>query len=141
MYEQIVKSIEEENKKGRPIIIFFKNKLETYNFFDCPQFKLFRPQSAVITYEVAPVDRDVRIETSTLEGRITLLTDDFSRGTDFKLKVKDSKTHPGLHVISSFLPKSFCDYVQLAGRTGRQGKNGSVLILIPDDTNFKPEDA
>lgn len=33
-------------------------------------------------------DRDFRIDSATLEGRITLMTVDFSRGTDFKLKVK-----------------------------------------------------
>lgn len=65
-----------------------------------------------------------------MEGRITLLTDDFSRGTDFKLKAKNAEKHPGLHVISSYLPKSFCDYIQLAGRAGRQGRNGSVKIFM-----------
>lgn len=62
-----------------------------------------------------------------------MLTADYSRGTDFKLNVKDSSTHPGLHVISSFLPHSNCDYIQLAGRTGRQGKNGSVLIFMTEE--------
>lgn len=69
-----------------------------------------------------------------------MLTDDFSRGTDFKLKVKNSASHPGLHVISSFLPKSFCDYIQLAGRTGRQGKNGSVMIFMVEDKQIAPEE-
>jgi superfamily II DNA/RNA helicase len=26
------------------------------------------------------------------------------------------------------MPESLCDYIQLIGRTGRQGKNGSVVI-------------
>lgn len=89
---------------------------------------------------MSPEDRDFRIQTSTLEGRITLLTDDFSRGTDFKLITKNSDKHQGLHVISAFLPKSFCDYIQLAGRTGRQGKQGSVRIFISDDGNVAPEE-
>jgi len=41
---------------------------------------------------------------STTEGKITLLTVDFGRGTDFKLKVKNIDQHPGLHVICAFLP-------------------------------------
>ncbi len=61
------------------------------------------------------------------------MTFDFSRGTDFKLKVKDPKNHPGLHVISAFLPTSFSDYIQLVGRTGRQGKNGSATIYMVED--------
>lgn len=70
---------------------------------------------------------------STAENKITLLTVDFSRGTDFKMRVKNIDDHPGLHVICAFLPVSFSDYLQMIGRTGRQGKNGSVKIFILQD--------
>ena len=56
------------------------------------------------------------------------MTSDFSRGTDFKLNVKNLNEYEGLHVIQAFMPESSCDYIQLIGRTGRQGKNGSVMI-------------
>jgi len=36
----------------------------------------------------------------------------------------------GLHVIQTFLPETFCDYVQVIGRTARQGGKGSVTIFI-----------
>ncbi len=77
-------------------------------------------------------DRTFRINTSTAEYKITLLTIDFSRGTDFKLNVKDIDNYPGLHVICAYLPHSFSDYIHLVGRTGRQGKNGTVKIFIND---------
>ena len=80
-------------------------------------------------------DRTFRINTSTAYDKITLLTIDFSRGTDFKLNVKDIDNHPGLHVICAYLPHSYSDYIQLAGRTGRQGKNGTVKIFINDSTS------
>lgn len=60
------------------------------------------------------------------------MTSDFSRGTDFKLNVKNINEHEGLHVIQAFMPESLCDYIQLIGRTGRQGKNGSVVIFAVD---------
>ncbi len=85
-------------------------------------------------------DRTFRINTSTADDKITLLTIDFSRGTDFKLNVKDIDNHPGLHVICACLPQSYSDYLQLAGRTGRQGKNGTVKIFINDFTSNVIED-
>ena len=85
-------------------------------------------------------DRTFRIDTSTSDGKITLLTIDFSRGTDFKLNAKDIDNHPGLHVICACLPQSYSDYLQLAGRTGRQGKNGTVKIFINDFTSNVIED-
>jgi superfamily II DNA/RNA helicase len=88
----------------------------------------------MITHDVDPNDRDFRIQFSTDDNRITLVTQDFSRGTDFKLKVKDPKNHPGLHIICAYFPTSLSDYIQLTGRTGRQGKNGSVFILMESET-------
>jgi preprotein translocase subunit SecA len=88
----------------------------------------------VITYELNPVDRNFRISNSTNPGKITILTFDFGRGTDFKLKGKDDPSNPGVHVICSFLPTSYSDYIQLTGRTARQGKNGSVMIFVPEDS-------
>lgn len=67
-----------------------------------------------------------------------MLTSDFSRGTDFKMRVKRNTDHPGLHIISSFLPDSYSDYIQLIGRTGRQGNNGSVQIFDTLDQNSGP---
>lgn len=52
------------------------------------------------------------------------------------MKVKNIDDHPGLHVICSFLPTSFSDYLQLIGRTGRQGKNGSAKIFILQDSEL-----
>lgn len=60
------------------------------------------------------------------------MTIDFGRGTDFKIFSQD-KNHSGLHVISSYLPDSYCDYIQLTGRVGRQGKNGTALIILVED--------
>jgi len=46
------------------------------------------------------------------------------------MRVKNIDEHPGLHVICAFLPTSFSDYLQLIGRTGRQGKNGTANVFI-----------
>jgi len=43
--------------------------------------------------------------------------------------MKENKDHEGLHVIQTFMPISESDYIQLIGRTARQGKNGSATIF------------
>jgi hypothetical protein len=70
-------------------LVFFKTKAEVYNFADSKEFIKHKGRACIVTYEVDPNDRDFRIKTSTDECKITLLTDDFSRGTDFKMKVKN----------------------------------------------------
>jgi heme oxygenase len=42
----------------------------------------------------------------------------------------DANKHPGVHLISAYLPSSFSDYIQLIGRVGREGKNGTALIFL-----------
>lgn len=90
--------------------------------------------ATIVTHEVKTADRTFRIGDSTSDAKITLLTVDFSRGTDFKLNVKNAEQHPGLHVICAFIPNSFSDYLQVVGRTGRQGKNGTVNLYFVDST-------
>lgn len=61
------------------------------------------------------------------------MTKDFGRGTDFKMSLS-KKDHPGLHVICPYMPSSYCDYIQLTGRVGRQGKNGTALLFKVEDS-------
>jgi len=56
------------------------------------------------------------------------------------MKVKDAKDHPGLHVICTFLPASYSDYLQIVGRTGRQGKNGTARVFILQDSSLPNKD-
>lgn len=52
------------------------------------------------------------------------------------MKAKNKDEHPGLHVIGAYLPETYSDYIQLIGRTGRQGRKGSALIFITEDDNI-----
>jgi superfamily II DNA/RNA helicase len=51
------------------------------------------------------------------------------------MKAKNKDEHPGLHVIGAYLPEAFSDYIQLIGRTGRQGRKGTALLLIAEYEN------
>jgi preprotein translocase subunit SecA len=63
-------------------------------------------------------------------GRVTLLTAHFSRGTDFILEDKRLIDAGGFHVIQTYVSKDESDYVQVCGRTARQGKKGSYQMVI-----------
>jgi preprotein translocase subunit SecA len=67
------------------------------------------------------------------KGTVTLLTDQFSRGTDFLLEDKSLIEAGGFHVIQTYVSKDESDYVQVCGRTARQGKKGSYQMVINQD--------
>jgi hypothetical protein len=51
------------------------------------------------------------------------------------MKAKNKDEHPGLHVIGAYLPEAYSDYIQLIGRTGRQGRKGTALVLTVESEN------
>jgi preprotein translocase subunit SecA len=54
----------------------------------------------------------------------------FSRGTDFILEDKSIIEAGGFHVIQTYISKDESDYVQVNGRTARQGKKGSYQMVL-----------
>ncbi len=58
-------------------------------------------------------------------GKITILTESFARGTDFKIFDKSINEIGGLHVIQTFISSDLSEYIQTRGRTARQGNKGS----------------
>lgn len=68
------------------------------------------------------------------KGKITLMTRDYGRGTDFKVFDESIFTigHGGLHVIQTFLSIENSEEVQIRGRTARQGNPGTYILIIKD---------
>jgi preprotein translocase subunit SecA len=58
------------------------------------------------------------------------MTSYFSRGTDFILEDKNIIEAGGFHVIQTYISKDESDYVQVYGRTARQGKKGSYQMVL-----------
>ena len=63
-------------------------------------------------------------------NRITLISSAFSRGTDFVVFDNDINEKGGMHVIQTYISKNYSDFIQISGRTARQGKNGSFEMII-----------
>ena len=62
--------------------------------------------------------------------RVTLMTAEFTRGTDFVASDRNVQNNGGLHIILTYVPQLMSELVQLKGRTGRQGQNGSIHAII-----------
>lgn len=63
-------------------------------------------------------------------SRLTLMTSEFSRGTDFVISDKKIKNKGGLHLILTYIPDLRSEFIQFRGRTGRQGQEGSIHAII-----------
>ena len=64
-------------------------------------------------------------------GAITVTTARMGRGTDIKLQ-GEAKTN-GLHVVGTYLPRER-GYVQIVGRAGRFGAQGSSRLILSEDS-------
>lgn len=65
-------------------------------------------------------------------SKITLITEDFSRGTDFVSYDKQVEELGGLFVILTYIPKNYSEFKQALGRTARHGKKGEFTVFLPD---------
>lgn len=72
-----------------------------------------------------PEMRNPLINYAGSKNRITLISVAFSRGTDFKVYDNEVNEKGGMHIIQTFISKNESDYIQILGRTGRQGKKGT----------------
>jgi preprotein translocase subunit SecA len=66
--------------------------------------------------------RDKCIMTVGTPNRLTLMTAEFSRGTNFIISDKNINNNGGLHLILTYVPELRSDFIQFRGRTGRQGQ-------------------
>jgi preprotein translocase subunit SecA len=66
--------------------------------------------------------RDKCIMTVGTPNRLTSMTAEFSRGTDFIISDKKIKNNGGLHLILTYVPELRSEFIQFRGRTGRQGQ-------------------
>ncbi|MHB9147646.1 MAG: ankyrin repeat domain-containing protein [Candidatus Amoebophilus sp.] len=72
-------------------------------------------------------------------GEIIIATNIAGRGTDITTK-DDVEKNGGLHVCITFLPDTYRVELQNAGRTARQGKQGTAQLVIQDSNNSSIED-
>jgi preprotein translocase subunit SecA len=114
----------------RPIIVFFNNASELYEFFSSPAYTdELKNRTLILTEEHEPSVRERNVFLATQCSKISLMTKAFGRGTDFEVYDKEVIKNGGLHIIQTFLSQEEAKEVQIKGRTNRQNAPGSVDIV------------
>ena len=134
-FKVIVREIENRLKgknKGtkRAVFVVFENNDVLMRFKNSDVFAHLRLYSSILNEEVTNNEKKVIINSSTMSGRITLLTRIFGRGTDFIVFDEIVSANGGVHVIQTFLSEELSEEIQIIGRTGRQAEDGSYSMIL-----------
>eukprot|EP01041_Mallomonas_annulata_P001955 gene1955-3795_t len=135
-YQTILKEIQDERGKGRPVLVFFETETKLRQFENSDYGKRVDDMN-VVTEKTDNVEYYVNKATSlnktTALGTVTLFPKVFGRGLDFVCRDNAVDDAGGVHVIQTFFSDYTSEEIQIKGRTARQTKRGSYkLILLLD---------
>ncbi|KRX04479.1 P-loop containing nucleoside triphosphate hydrolase [Pseudocohnilembus persalinus] len=110
------------------LFIFFKDNQELQNYYKSNYLAFSKQQYNVINERTE--NKDDLIKISTLSEKVTLLTKEYGRGTDFLCTSKQVQEAGGIVVIQAFFSDDPSEETQIKGRTARQGEKGSYYIIL-----------
>ena len=123
--EQICSTVLIETKKDRGILIICENIAHANQLSEL--LKLEHRSSAVKLYTMNNMNQEKHVE-KILPGEIIIATNLAGRGTD--IRTDKIEEFGGLHVILTFMPNNQRVEDQAFGRTARQGKRGTGLMIL-----------
>lgn len=123
---KILEEIEEMRKIGRPVLVLCASIKETLSLSEEAGILGIPFQ---IYNEVQKEESEFLIGQAGEVGKVTFATNNSGRGTDIKLSI-ESLSKGGLHVLLTFYPENQRVEEQAFGRSGRQGEEGSVQMII-----------
>eukprot|EP01041_Mallomonas_annulata_P001680 gene1680-3252_t len=130
-HQTILKEIQDERGKGRPVLIFFESEKEL-RLFESSEYGQRIVGMNVVTEKTENVAFYVNKATSL--RTVTLFPKVFGRGLDFVCRDNAVDDAGGVHVIQTFFSDYTSEEIQIKGRTARQSKKGSYkLILLLDN--------
>jgi hypothetical protein len=153
-YQTIFTEIEnciKESRVSRAVLVVFETSQELQQ---CADNKWLEPYKGIIQKLTPEISDEILkkniIEQASFPGKVTFITREFGRGTDFKGTNKEMNDCGGVrssacalcftryvshsasqvHVIQTFLSEDFTEETQIQGRTARQGQNGSYCLVL-----------
>lgn len=131
-FMEIRNEIEIERTNNRAILIFFESEEKLMAFYNFPELVPIRDHVQIIMEKVSAKDRDIYVKRAATEGRVTLLTRTFGRGTDFICRNQKLLSNGGIHVLQTFFSEEPSEEYQIMGRGARQGDRGSYRMILRD---------
>ncbi|CAF2144698.1 unnamed protein product [Rotaria magnacalcarata] len=123
--EQICSTVLIETKKDRGVLIICENIAHANRLGDL--LKTQHRSTAVKLYTMNNMNQEKHVE-KILPGEIIIATNLAGRGTD--IRTDDIEEFGGLHVVLTFMPNNQRIEDQAFGRTARQGKRGTGLMIL-----------
>lgn len=133
VYEAALKLIKSNFEQKLPTLISCKSDVESECFYDylIKQQCLFGDRISLINSKNIEFEAEVFSKAGEA-GRVTVSTRICGRGLDV-IVPSSINEFGGLQLISMGAGETEVDDLQFAGRTGRQGANGSVIYLLSAD--------
>ncbi|KRX04478.1 P-loop containing nucleoside triphosphate hydrolase [Pseudocohnilembus persalinus] len=120
---------EKSQKNQQAVLIFFEDNQELENYLNSNSLALQNKSEYNVINEKTE-NKDDLITLSTLSKKVTLLTKEYGRGTDFLCSSEQVKKGGGVVVIQTFFSDDPSEETQIKGRTARQGEKGSYHIIL-----------
>ena len=151
-YDEICAAAHEKCGKGMAVLVFLEDqaRLEDLKKYIKGQGKSW-PDDQVpleLTDMLSKTDREKYVCSSTHNRKITFVTRQYGRGTDFVCHDERVKKFGGVHLIITFYALDESENQQLEGRTCRQDDPGSSQQILwtedleylgSDKADFKPD--
>lgn len=131
-FMQILGEINDIRHSHRAILIFFESEEKLMRFYNSEELSLIKKEVQIITEKVSSHDRELYIKRATTDGKVTLLTRTFGRGTDFICENSQLLINGGVHVLQTFFSEELAEEYQIMGRGARQGDRGSYRMILLD---------
>ena len=111
-------------------LFFFESINELKKFKNCELFLKYSKDFIEIPEHVNPIEKETFVMQASTLKKVTLLTRDFGRSTDFVLFDERVSKNGGIHVIQTFLSGELSKEIQIKGRAAGQGDDGSYSLIL-----------
>jgi hypothetical protein len=115
------------------VLVFFDTSASLKNFKDSAEMVALKGFVKVMTEETTQTEKTGLIKSAATKGNVVLLTREFGRGTDFVCYDQELDRNGGVHVIQTFVSDLKSEETQIKGRTARQGKRGSYMMILDEN--------